>query len=81
MYQCLYCEEPMIKYIGERRQDIAHLYKYSIPLDQMPDYCSFSFFDSSRGQTDSACKGVFQTSGCGKGPREERSAPGKFLKG
>lgn len=44
MYQCLYCEEPMIKYIGERRQDIAHLYKYSIPLDQMPDYCSFCHF-------------------------------------
>lgn len=79
MYQCLSCEEPMIKYIGERRQAIAHLYRYSIPLDQMPDYCSLCHFLTA--VEDSACKGVFQTCGCGKGPREERSAPGKFLKG
>lgn len=44
MYQCLSCEEPMIKYIDERRQAIAHLYRYSIPLDQMPDYCSLCHF-------------------------------------
>lgn len=43
-YKCLDYEEPMIKYTGERRQVSAHLYKYHIPLDQVPYYCSLCHF-------------------------------------
>lgn len=79
MYQCLYCEEPMIKYIAARHRPLVQVLHSPRPNAGL--LLLLSFFDSSRGQTDSACKGVFQTCGCGKGPREERSAPGKFLKG
>ena len=33
-----------MKYIGERRQVIAHLYRYHVPLDQVPYYCSLCHF-------------------------------------
>lgn len=56
----------MIKYIGERRQIIVHLYKYHIALDQVPNYCTQCHFWQQTGQTDSACKGVFKTCGAAK---------------
>ena len=43
-YQCLDCEKPMVPYIGERRQVIAHLYKYHVSLDRVPFYCSLCHF-------------------------------------
>ena len=39
-YQCLLCEN----YKGEKRHVIPHIYKYHIPLDSAPFYCSLCHF-------------------------------------
>jgi hypothetical protein len=47
VYQCLDCEPPRVPYVGERRQVVAHLYKYHVPLDQVPFYCTLCHFLTS----------------------------------
>lgn len=39
-YQCLLCDQ----YQGEKRHVIPHIYKYHIPLDSVPFYCSLCHF-------------------------------------
>lgn len=38
--QCLLCDQ----YQGEKRHVIPHIYKYHIPLDSVPFYCSLCHF-------------------------------------
>lgn len=47
----------MIKFIGERRQIIANLYKYYIPLDQVPYYCPLSFLTAEKDKLTAHVKG------------------------